>query len=252
MNDVVVASSDRDAAAAAAVEQHHAEMAGTLGRLVEALVAAAAGHDRPGALAAKDDLVAWCERGLVPHALAEEKAMYPAAHETVEGRLLVSGMLAEHGVIVGQLRAVADTSDPVRAAAAAQALLVMFQSHLAKENELVLPLLAGRRDVSVADLLDGMHELLGGEPGHARHCDCDETDEGGYPELDVRAMPHAIRHATVFGALEVTERTGGLILVAPHDPKPLLAQIEQRFDGAFTPEYLESGPETWRIALVRR
>lgn len=264
MNDVVVATSDRDAAAVAAVEQHHAQMASTLAFKVEALVGAASRRDAVASAAATEQLVGWCEHELVPHALAEEKAMYPAAHDTVEGRLLVTGMLAEHGVIVGLVREVAEAPDAVRAAAAATALLAMFRSHLSKENELVLPLLAADPDVSVDQLLGGMHELLGGDSAEHEHghgaesdcgghgCTCGEADEEGYPELDVRTVPHAIRHATVFGALEAASRAGGMILVAPHDPLPLLAQIEARFEGAFTPEYLERGPEAWRIALVRR
>jgi uncharacterized protein (DUF2249 family) len=270
MNDVVVASTNRDAAAAAAVEQHHAEMAATLGRKVEDLVVAVAAGDAAAIAGANEALVGWCLRELLPHALAEEKAMYPAAHDTVEGRLLVTGMLAEHGVIVGLVEEVAEQADPVRAAAAANALLVMFQSHLAKENELVLPLLASKADVSVAELLAGMHELLGGDQegneaheGHEHQqsgaesscghgCACGETDGPEYPELDVREVPHAIRHATVLGALEAIGPGGGLVLVAPHDPLPLLAQIGKRFGDAFVAEYLERGPSAWRIAFLRR
>ena len=261
MDDLVIATSEADATAAAAVEQHHAQMSGTLSLRVEALLAAAARHDAGAAAAARADLVAWCEQDLVPHALAEEKAMYPAAQAKPEGRLLVEGMLAEHTVITDLVRAVADSADLVRAAASAKALQVVFDSHLAKENELVLPLLVAASDVSVARLLDGMHELLGGhgheaegsEAGHGGHsCTCGEEDVAGYPELDARFVPHAIRHATIFGALDGIQPGGGMILVAPHDPLPLLAQVEQRAPGAFQVEYLERGPEAWRIAFVRR
>ena len=41
-------------------------------------------------------------------------------------------------------------------------------------------------------------------------------------------------------------------LVAPHNPLPLLAQIEQREPGAFAVEYLEEGPEAWTLRLTRR
>jgi uncharacterized protein (DUF2249 family) len=108
-----------------------------------------------------------------------------------------------------------------------------------------------------------MHELLGGEShehaseehgssGCGHECTCGEVDGPGYPELDARLVPHAIRHATVFGALDTVAPGGGMILVAPHDPLPLLAQIEQRYDGAFDVEYLERGPEAWRLSLVRQ
>ena len=262
MNNIVLASTEADAGAAAAVEQHHAQMAGTLGIRVEALLAAASRGDSVSAAAAQSDLVAWCTQELVPHALAEEKAMYPAAHAMGEGRLLVDSMLGEHQVIIGLVSELGVTTDLVRGAAVARALQVMFESHLLKENELVLPLLASSPDVSVAELLGGMHELLGGDehPGDAEAesgcgghtCGCGEVDGPGYPELDARAVPHAIRHATIFGALDAVLPGGGMVLVAPHDPVPLLAQIDQRSPGVFDVEYLERGPEAWRLVFVRR
>jgi uncharacterized protein (DUF2249 family) len=269
MDKVVIASTEADAQAAEAVEQHHAQMAGALAARVEALVVAAARGDEVAARTARVDLVGWCEDDLVPHALAEEKAMYPAAQAMAEGRLLVEGMLAEHQTITGLVHLLRATEDPVRAAAAAKALQVAFESHLAKENELVLPLLVSAPAVSVADLLGGMHELLGGgghEHDHGRGevetgahghggghaCNCGEKDGDGYPELDARAVPHAIRHATIFGALDAVRPGGGLVLVAPHDPLPLLAQVEQRAPGAFEVSYLERGPEAWRVAFARR
>jgi uncharacterized protein (DUF2249 family) len=78
------------------------------------------------------------------------------------------------------------------------------------------------------------------------------VDPAGYPELDARAVPHAIRHATVFAALDAVRPGVGLVLVAPHDPLPLLAQLERREPGAFDVDYLERGPEAWRLAIVRR
>lgn len=260
MDRVVIASSEADARAADAVVQHHAHMAGELTARVEALVAAAAAGDTDRAAAASDELTHWCSRELVPHAVAEETAMYPAAQGMSEGRLLVAGMLAEHTVITGLVDQLVDAAEPVRAATAASALKAVFDSHLTKENDLVLPLLVGAPDVSVAALLDGMHEALGGsresravEAGACRGtCGCGEVDAPGYPELDARAVPHAIRHATIFGALDAVQPGGGMVLVAPHDPLPLLAQVEERSPGRFAVSYLERGPESWRLQFVRR
>jgi len=266
MDKVVIASTEADTRAAEAVEQHHAQMAGALAARVEALLTAATGRDDDRAQEARSELVTWCEHELVPHALAEEKAMYPAARAKSEGRLLVDGMLAEHEVITGLVGQLATTGDSVRAGALAKALQVTFETHLAKENEQVLPLLVSAPDVSVAELLGGMHELLGGGEAHehgasqtaeqeqscgGHSCSCGEVDGPGYPELDARAVPHAIRHATIFGALDAVRPGGGMVLVAPHDPLPLLAQIEQRSPGAFEVSYVERGPESWRLAFVR-
>lgn len=82
-------------------------------------------------------------------------------------------------------------------------------------------------------------------------CGCGCTDEG-VPELDVRQIPHAIRHATVFGALAAIPEGGAMVLVAPHDPTPLLGQIEQREQGSIEVTYLDEGPEAWRLRLTRR
>ena len=263
--DVAIASTSADAAAAAAVEQHHGLLAGSLALRVERLLAVV---DHPGSDAARhaqEDLVAWCRTELLPHASAEEDALYPAARALPEGRLLVDGMVAEHAAIVGLVDEIAGATDIVRAAGAARALQALFEVHVSKENELVVPLLAGAPDISLSGILSGMHELLGetahdgetvtnadAESGCGGHsCSCGEVDAPGFPELDARAVPHAIRHATVFGALDAVEAGGGLVLVAPHDPLPLLAQIERRAPGAFAVEYLERGPEAWRLAFVR-
>lgn len=189
--------------------------------------------------------------------------MYPAAQELPEGRLLVAGMLAEHQVITELVHDIGSAPDAVTAAASAKALAVVFDSHLGKENDLVLPLLLSTPGVSVAELLSGMHELLGGHDTHdtpesaesggcgGHTCGCGEVDGPGYPELDARAVPHAIRHATIFGALDSVPAGGGMVLVAPHDPLPLLAQVADRYPGAFRTSYLERGPEAWRLVFER-
>jgi uncharacterized protein (DUF2249 family) len=271
MEHVVIGSSAADIEAATAVEQHHAQLAGSLALRVEGVIAAASAGNHAVALQARDDLVTWCTDELVPHALAEEKAMYPHAQARAEGRLLVEGMLGEHDLIRTLVAELTAAADPVRAAAAARALQAVFETHLAKENELILPLLVAASDVSLADILGGMHELLGAQDhdhsqdhahDHAPHaeaeagcgghsCTCGEVDGPGFPELDARTVPHAIRHATIFGALDAVQPGGGLVLVAPHDPLPLLAQVEQRAPGVFEVDYLERGPEAWRLAFVR-
>ena len=86
--------------------------------------------------------------------------------------------------------------------------------------------------------------------GTSGSCACGEHDEG-VPELDVQTIPHAIRHAAIFGAIESLTVGGGLVISATHDPVPLLTQLAQRHGDAFTAEYRDRGPERWRI-LIRR
>jgi uncharacterized protein (DUF2249 family)/iron-sulfur cluster repair protein YtfE (RIC family) len=262
VNTVVVATSEQDAAAAEAVVQHHAVMAGALAGLAERVVTASGNE---AAAQARDELVHWSVTELLPHARAEEEALYPLA--AAEGRLLVESMLGEHEVIEGLVEQLRSADTPMRAAATANALRVIFESHLTKENELILPLVAQTPGVSLADALRGMHELLeeedgqhghdahpvaASEPeGHGHSCGCGEVDGEELPELDARSVPHAIRHATIFGALDAVRPGNGLVLVAPHDPLPLLKQVEQRAPGAFSVDYLERGPEAWRLRFLR-
>ena len=43
-----------------------------------------------------------------------------------------------------------------------------------------------------------------------------------------------------------------MVLVAPHDPIPLLQQIEAGAPGTYTVEYLTRGPEAWLLQFTRR
>ena len=260
MSTVTIASNHADAEAAEKVEQHHAEMAGRLA-LLTADVVRAARTDR--AAAARHALLSWLRDELVPHAAAEEQTLYPAAAQIAEARLLVEAMLEEHTLIHQLVADLERAEDPVEAAGLARALETLFGSHLAKENDQLIPTLVASPDHSVAEMLSGMHELLGGhddhvegapdaEAGHGGHqCACGGHDDAGLPELDVRTIPHAIRHATIFGALDGLRPGAGLLLVADHDPLPLLAQLEQRARGAFAVSYRDSGPEVWRLELTR-
>ncbi len=262
MSTVTIASTHADAEAAEKVEEHHAQMAGRLA-LLTADVLRAARTDR--AEPARQTLLSWLRDELVPHAAAEEKTLYPAAAQIPEARLLVEAMLEEHVLIHRLVADLERAEDPVEAAGFARALETLFGSHLAKENDQLIPTLVASPSYSVAEMLTGMHELLGGhddhdgadeaatsEAGHGGHqCACGGHDDAGLPELDVRVIPHAIRHATIFGALDGLRPGAGLLLVADHDPLPLLAQLEQRARGAFAVSYRESGPEVWRLELSR-
>ncbi|MGH3507650.1 MAG: DUF2249 domain-containing protein [Nocardioidaceae bacterium] len=265
MSDVVIATNQDDAIAAERVEQHHAEMAGALDTLVRRVMADAASRSDDDS--ARMRLADWCRTELLPHAAAEETTLYAAARDLDRTRLLVEAMTEEHRVIAGLVAELEQAPDAVRAAASARALQVLFETHLAKENDRILPALVSSPDTSVAQLLSGMHEILGGgehhtaddhaphtvSSSHGEHgCGCGHAETDELPELDARAVPHAIRHATIFGALEAVSPGGGMVLIAPHDPVPLLTQLEERSPGRFAISYIEQGPQTWRLRFTRR
>lgn len=259
---VVLASSADDATAVESVQQHHAELAGRLAVHVDRLLAAARTPDDAGNSAARAAALRFLTEELLPHAAAEERALYPIAAGSDRLRLLVEAMVAEHRALEGLVHELRTAPDPALAAAHGHALRVLFDSHLAKENDIVLPVVAADPAISLADVLSGMHELLGGN-GHdhaagdvpaapaAGSCGCGGHDDDEIPVLDVRAVPHAIRHATVFGAFDAIPAGGSMLLVAPHDPLPLLRQLAVRAGGALAVDYEERGPEAWRLRLTR-
>lgn len=81
-------------------------------------------------------------------------------------------------------------------------------------------------------------------------CGCGEHDVE-LPELDARTIPHAIRHGAILGSLAQLAPGAGMILAAPHNPLPLLRQIDEQFNGSVQISYVEEGPEVWRLKLVR-
>ncbi len=74
-----------------------------------------------------------------------------------------------------------------------------------------------------------------------------ETD----PVLDIRPVPHSQRHLVIFGKYLELAPGAGFVLLVDHDPKPLYYQFEAEHKDKFTWDYLEEGPQTWRIRIGR-
>lgn len=70
--------------------------------------------------------------------------------------------------------------------------------------------------------------------------------------LDVRTLPHAQRHATIFALLERLEVGQALTITNDHDPAPLGYQLRALHGEKYGWEYVESGPTVWRVAIRRR
>ncbi|MGV0634642.1 DUF2249 domain-containing protein [Mycolicibacillus trivialis] len=250
-NEVIVASTAADAEAVEAVKNHHAETVGRMAMLTDTILSAVErGGDVEGARAA---LLGFATNELLPQLAAAEERLYPAAARTDRVRPLLESLIARKrgiGILVERVRT---ERSPARAAADAHALRVLLETQLGDEAERVLPTLAADREVSVADLTAGMTELVGhGGDDHGGHnCTCAEN-ESEVPVLDVRQIPHAIRHATVFGAFDAVPPGAAMELIAHHDPIPLLHQLEQRSGGGLVVSYIERGPEVWRLMLGRR
>jgi uncharacterized protein (DUF2249 family) len=69
--------------------------------------------------------------------------------------------------------------------------------------------------------------------------------------VDVRQTPPAQRHPLIFGTFEQLQPGQSFELVNDHDPKPLYYQFQAEHTGEFEWEYLERGPETWRVNIKK-
>jgi uncharacterized protein (DUF2249 family) len=69
--------------------------------------------------------------------------------------------------------------------------------------------------------------------------------------LDIRPIPPAQRHPLIFERFEALLPDEGFILVNDHNPKPLFYQFQAERTGQFTWDYLEEGPEAWRVRIGR-
>lgn len=78
--------------------------------------------------------------------------------------------------------------------------------------------------------------------------------EAGMPEagvkLDVRPVEPKHRFDTIMGAYEALSVDADLELVVDHDPQCMYYTLAaERGEQTFTFEYLEQGPETWRVRV---
>jgi uncharacterized protein (DUF2249 family) len=69
--------------------------------------------------------------------------------------------------------------------------------------------------------------------------------------LDVRSIPHRDRHQLVFSTFRHLEVGESMELVNDHDPRPLYYQFQSERPGVVAWDYLESGPQTWRVRITR-
>lgn len=74
------------------------------------------------------------------------------------------------------------------------------------------------------------------------------TDE---QTLDVRQIPPADKHPTIFETFDELAPGEGFIIVNDHDPKPLYYQFQAERPGEMEWEYLQQGPEVWKVKLTK-
>ena len=67
--------------------------------------------------------------------------------------------------------------------------------------------------------------------------------------VDVREIAPRERHSLIFSTFDGLRAGEAMTLVNDHDPKPLRYQFEAEHAGDFSWDYLEQGPEVWRVRI---
>lgn len=138
-------------------------------------------EERPGPLVRDVDMsIAFLEQELLPHAAAEDAVLYPAVAELLGSPAATDTMRRDHDEIrrlaADLRRHRAELGTAVHPAAVGEvrrllyALHAIISLHVAKEEELYLPLLdADLSDAEAEALLHRMHEVVRPHAGHAGH-----------------------------------------------------------------------------------
>lgn len=192
---------------------------------------------------------AFLKNDLVPHAAGEEAQLYPLVDDLVRAHgKPTATMRVDHEYIqdyVTQIEAAADelahTAPDKQTALRAKLgrlgleLNALFQVHLAKEEEVYLPLFEQYvSDEAQQRVLDAMHG---------------DHDPSTTQRIDVRVIPPPQRHMLIFQTFEGLGPGEAFELVNDHDPKPLYYQFSAERAGEFTWEYFEQGPQVWRVRV---
>jgi uncharacterized protein (DUF2249 family) len=78
------------------------------------------------------------------------------------------------------------------------------------------------------------------------------ANQTSHTVIDVRELSSCKdRHSTIFSTFEILAAREAFVIMVDHDPKPLRGKFEERYPGQFTWDYLEAGPEVWRVQISR-
>lgn len=70
--------------------------------------------------------------------------------------------------------------------------------------------------------------------------------------LDVTQLPPKLKHPTIFQHFDALAAGEGFVIENDHDPKPLYYELLGERGNIFTWNYLEKGPEWWKVEITKR
>lgn len=69
--------------------------------------------------------------------------------------------------------------------------------------------------------------------------------------VDVRDYPPHDKHPAIMRHFEDLKPGEKMELINDHDPRPLYHQFQAELPDQFRWEYLQKGPDVWRVAIMR-
>jgi uncharacterized protein (DUF2249 family) len=70
--------------------------------------------------------------------------------------------------------------------------------------------------------------------------------------INVPDFPPREKHPAIFNGFDELNTGEFMLIVNDHDPRPLQYQFMMEREDQFTWEYLEQGPETWRVSIGKK
>jgi len=70
-------------------------------------------------------------------------------------------------------------------------------------------------------------------------------------ELDIRPVAPREKHPTIFATFDSLNKNETLQLINDHDPMPLYYQMQALRKEQFSWNYVESGPEVWKVNITK-
>lgn len=189
--------------------------------------------------AARTAVTEFCATEVRRHLAASDQALYAPAAGAAETRLLVRALRTTAGALNDRIDALSRTGDADASAALVQSIEAVLAVHLAVEQTVLLPALADLPGADLPSLTEDWTTLL---------------DGGSLAQpavIDATELPHGQRHPRIFARYARLAPGEAFTLVNNHDPKPLRREFEATHPGAFTWDYLESGPRRWQIRIGR-